>query len=97
MGLLRGSFLFLKIHYYHHNMITFYGTAYCPDCVRSKKLLDEEGVKYRYIGLEDNPDAADEVIKLNNGMQSVPTIIFDDGSVLTEPSNEELLLKIQQK
>lgn len=76
-------------------MITFYGTPYCPDCAMSKRVLDEKGIEYQYINLEDDPDAAEKVMELNNGMQSVPTIVFDDGSILTEPSNEELKEKIQ--
>jgi mycoredoxin len=60
----------------------------------SKQFLDEHGIEYTYINLEDDPDAAEKVMELNGGMQSVPTLVFDDGSVLTEPSNEELKEKI---
>lgn len=75
-------------------MITFYGTPWCPDCRFSKQILDEQGIEYTYIDIEDDDEAAEKVMEINSGMQSVPTIVFDDGSVLTEPSREELLEKI---
>lgn len=77
-------------------MITLYGARWCPDCIRSKKLLDELGVEYHYIDLQDTPDAAQVVEKINNGFQSIPTIVFDDKSVLVEPSNNELRQKIEE-
>jgi len=71
--------------------IIFYGATWCPDCRRSKKFLDERKVDYTYINLEETPDTAAEVEKINKGMQSIPTIVFPDGTILTEPSNEKLL------
>jgi glutaredoxin-like protein len=76
--------------------ITFYGAEWCPDCRRSKALLNKLKVKYNYIDLEEVPTAADEVMKINKGMQSIPTIVFTDGSVLVEPSDEELENKIRE-
>jgi len=67
--------------------IIFYGATWCPDCRRSKKFLDERKVDYTYINLEETPDTAAEVEKINKGMQSIPTIVFPDGTILTEPSN----------
>jgi mycoredoxin len=40
------------------------------------------------------PEAAEVVEKINNGLQSIPTIMFDDGSVLTEPSDPVLKAKL---
>ncbi|MDQ3099618.1 MAG: NrdH-redoxin [bacterium] len=70
--------------------IKFYGATWCPDCRRSKQFLDDNNADYEYINLDENPDAADEVVRINNGYQSIPTIVFPDGKVLVEPSNEEL-------
>lgn len=70
--------------------IIFYGADWCPDCIRSKAFLDEQKVEYEYINIEEVPGAAEEVEKINKGYQSIPTIIFPDGQVLVEPSNEEL-------
>lgn len=70
--------------------IKFYGTTWCPDCIRSKQYLDERQVEYEFIDLATNQEAAAEVEKINKGMQSIPTILFPDGEVLVEPSNEQL-------
>lgn len=70
--------------------IIFYGADWCADCRRSKYFLDQKGVEYQYINIDRDPNAAAEVEKINRGMQSIPTIIFPDGEILVEPSNEEL-------
>lgn len=70
--------------------IKFYGATWCPDCRRSKQYLDEKGVGYDYIDIEKVPGAAEEVEKINKGFQSIPTIVFPNKKILTEPSNEEL-------
>ena len=67
-----------------------YGTSWCPDCVRSKRFLSDNGVEYSWINIEDNPDSADIVRHLNKGLQIVPTIVLPNGKVLAEPSNIEL-------
>ena len=76
--------------------IILYGANWCPDCRRSKELLDLMGVKYEYIDLEKNPDAAQKVVEINKGYQSIPTIVFPDGHVLVEPSNNELKKEIEE-
>ena len=70
--------------------ITMYSTTWCGDCRRSKRLLDRHGVPYEEINIEQSPDAAREVMRLNNGYRSVPTIVIEDGPVLKEPSDREL-------
>jgi mycoredoxin len=72
------------------DQIVFYGTRWCGDCFRSRRLLDALGVPYRYVDIGQDPDAAALVVRLNRGMRSVPTIVFPDGSVLTEPTNAAL-------
>jgi mycoredoxin len=76
------------------NQILFYSTSWCGDCRRSRKVLDAMGVSYTDIDIEEDPKAAEIVRKLNRGAQSVPTIIFPDGSVLVEPSNAALEQKL---
>ncbi|MBI2314449.1 NrdH-redoxin [Candidatus Daviesbacteria bacterium] len=70
--------------------IKFYGATWCPDCYRSKAYLDQQKIEYEYINIEEVPGAAEEVEKINKGYQLIPTIVFPDGQVLIEPSNEEL-------
>lgn len=74
----------------NNKKIKFYGAAWCPDCIRSKAFLDEQKVEYEYINIEEVPGAAEKVEKINDGYQSIPTIIFPDGRILVEPSNAEL-------
>jgi thioredoxin reductase (NADPH) len=71
-----------------------YGTPWCPDCRKSKQFLGEHRVPYDYIDIDQDPASQAEVERLNNGMRSVPTIVFPDGSVLVEPSNEDLAQKL---
>ncbi|MBI2031042.1 MAG: NrdH-redoxin [Candidatus Levybacteria bacterium] len=70
--------------------IKFYGADWCADCHRSRFFLDQRGVMYEYINIDKDPSAAAEVEEINRGMQSIPTILFPNGEVLVEPSNEEL-------
>jgi mycoredoxin len=74
--------------------ILFYSTTWCGDCRRSRKVFDAMGVSYIDIDIEEHPEAAEIVRKLNRGAQSVPTILFPDGTVLVEPSNAVLERKL---
>jgi glutaredoxin-like protein len=74
--------------------IIFYGTKWCPDCKRSKKFLDQRGIEYRYVDINRDREARAYIQEVNNGNRSVPTIVFLDGGILVEPSNEELAKKL---
>jgi mycoredoxin len=76
--------------------IILYGTKWCPDCIRAKRILKKFNVTYVEINISGNPEAAKIVEQLNNGNRCVPTIIFPDGSHLTEPSTETLTEKIKK-
>jgi mycoredoxin len=75
--------------------ILVYSTPWCSDCRLAKRVLAEQGIEYDEIDIDSVPGAAEEVLRLNHGMRSVPTIIFPDGSVLVEPSRRELLARLQ--
>ena len=70
--------------------VRMYSTTWCGDCRRSKRLLDTHGVPYEEVNIEHSPDAVREVMELNNGYRSVPTILIENGPVLVEPSDREL-------
>jgi len=74
--------------------ITMYGAQWCGDCVRSKRLLDQLGVDFEYINIEEVAGAADKVIEINGGAKSIPVITFSDGTHLTEPSDPALRKKL---
>jgi mycoredoxin len=67
-------------------MLTMYSTSWCGYCHRLKSQLDREGIGYEVVDIERNPAAADFVMSVNGGNQTVPTLKFDDGSALTNPS-----------
>ena len=75
--------------------ITLYGTNWCGDCKRSLRVLNELQWPYTYIDIEQDDQAAAYVQQVNNGNSSVPTIVFPDGSVLVEPSNAALKMKLE--
>lgn len=73
--------------------IVMYVTEYCADCLRVKKFFEARGIPHVRVGIEGNAQAAEFVMQVNRGFRSVPTIVFPDGSVLVEPSWEELNAK----
>jgi len=75
--------------------IVMYTTAWCPDCWRAKQVMGSMKVNYQEINISEDEDAIELVIRLNNGNRSVPTIVFPDGSVLTEPSTGVLMQKLR--
>ena len=77
------------------NAILMYTTSWCPACWRAKQVLNSMNVAYREIDIGEDEAAAAQVIRINNGYRSVPTLIFPDGSVLTEPRTTELVQKLQ--
>jgi len=62
--------------------IIMYGTTWCPDCTRAKRILDSHAIPRT------------RVQEINGGYMSVPTILFPDGSILVEPANRELEAKL---
>ncbi|BCJ72440.1 mycoredoxin [Catellatospora bangladeshensis] len=67
-------------------MLTMYSTTWCGYCHRLRSQLDREGIDYTVIDIEQDPNAADFVMSVNGGNQTVPTVRFADGSALTNPS-----------
>jgi mycoredoxin len=74
--------------------ITVYGTPWCGDCRRALRVLDQHQATYRYVDIENDDMARHYVEQINKGYQSVPTILFPDGSVLVEPSSATLAEKL---
>ena len=74
--------------------ITVYGANWCPDCRRSKKFLTEQRVPYDWIDVGQDKEALHHIEELQHGGRSIPTIVFKDGTVLIEPSDEELARKL---
>ena len=65
---------------------TIYSTSWCGPCKRLKRQLAELSITYQEIDIEQSPEAAALVESLNNGNQMVPTLVFSDGTSMTNPS-----------
>src|SRR5258708_8277264 len=77
-----------------HTNIKLYGTDWFSDCKLSKKFLGEQRIHYQYINIEENMEGQAYVRELQKGGLTIPTIVFEDGSVLIEPSNAELAARL---
>ena len=70
------------------------GASWCPDCKRAKTFLGQHRIEFDWVDMEIDPTAQAEVERINDGKRIIPTIVFPDGSILTEPSNDELAEKL---
>lgn len=70
--------------------LTVYSTTWCGYCRRLKTQLDQAGIEYAEIDIEQNPESADFVGSVNNGNHVVPTVLFADGSTATNPTLAEV-------
>ena len=70
--------------------ITMFSTTWCGYCSRLKKQLDAKGIGYNEINIEEVEGTAELVEKLNGGNQTVPTVLFPDGTAATNPSAAEV-------
>lgn len=75
--------------------IVMYTTNWCPDCWRAKQVMNALNVPYEEVNINQDDDAVELVMQLNQGHRSVPTILFPDGSILTEPTTSVLAQKLQ--
>ncbi len=66
--------------------LVMYSTTWCGYCVRLKHFMDREGIAYREVNIEHDDDAAEFVRSVNRGNQTVPTVLFPDGTAVTNPS-----------
>jgi len=74
-----------------------YTTQYCSDCHRSKAFFEANKIGYLNVNLEGNGETMQFVMTLNKGYRGVPTIIFPDGSILVEPSLDQLEAKTKDE
>lgn len=72
---------------------TMYSTPWCGYCYRLKGQLGRDGIFFEEVDIEENPEAAHLVEQINDGNQTVPTLVFTDGTALTNPS----LFQIREK
>jgi mycoredoxin len=74
--------------------LVMFTTTWCGYCVRLKRFLDREGIPYREVNIEEDPDAARFVMSVNGGNRTVPTLRFPNGTALTNPSPAEVTAQL---
>lgn len=74
--------------------VTMYSTPWCGYCFRLRKQLDREGIAYEVVDIEQVPEAAEVVEQVNGGNQTVPTMVYRDGTAQTNPSLDEVKAKL---
>jgi len=73
---------------------TMYSTPWCGYCHRLKGQLKRAGIEFTEVDIEQVPEAAQLVEKINNGNQTVPTVVFPDGTAMTNPSLAQVAEKL---
>jgi mycoredoxin len=74
--------------------VTMYTTTWCGFCKNLKRQLAKAGVEVSEVDIERDPEAAKFVESVNGGNQTVPTLLFDDGSTLCNPSAAQVQQKL---
>jgi mycoredoxin len=77
-------------------LITMYTTSWCGYCVRLKSQLRRAGIGFQDVNIESEPEAAEVVREINNGNQTVPTLVFPDGTALTNPSVSQVARRLAE-
>ena len=75
-------------------LITIYGTSWCGGSRRARLLFDRNNISYTWIDIDLDDKSAKYVESLNRGFRSVPTIVWPDGSMLVEPSEDQIAKKL---
>ena len=78
------------------SIVTMYTTSWCGYCVRLKKMMQREGIEYAEVNIEQDESAADLVMQANGGNRTVPTLVFADGSALTNPSIDQVKARLAE-
>lgn len=73
---------------------TLYSTTWCPFCKRLVSDLDKADIPYRNVDVDEDAEAGELVKSLNGGNRVVPTLVFADGSSMTNPSIREVLERL---
>ena len=73
---------------------TMYSTPWCGYCHRLKSQLDREGIAFEIVDIEQQPDAVQIVESANGGNQTVPTLVYADGTAQTNPSLAQVKEKL---
>ena len=76
--------------------VTMFTTQWCGYCVRLKKMMQREGIEFAEVDIENDDAAADLVMQANGGNRTVPTLVFADGTALTNPSIDQVKAQLSR-
>ena len=76
--------------------LTMYSTPWCGYCRRLKSQLGREDISFEEVDIDQDNSAAEYVMTVNGGNQTVPTLVFADGSALTNPSLAQIKDKLSR-
>ena len=76
--------------------VTMYTTTWCGYCFRLKKLMQREEIPFAEVDIEADASAAEIVMSANGGNRTVPTLVFADGTALTNPSIEQVKAQLER-
>lgn len=76
------------------NTFTMYTTSWCGYCHRLKSQLKRAGVTFDEVNIEQHPEVVQIVERANHGSRTVPTLVFNDGQTLTNPSVAQVSQKL---
>ncbi len=75
-------------------LVTMYSTTWCGYCSRLKSQMQREGIDFQVVDIEQRPEAAQLVERVNGGNQTVPTLVYADGTAQTNPPLKDVRAKV---
>jgi len=75
--------------------LVIFSTTWCGYCHTLKRQLGDEGIAFTEVNIEETPGAAEFVMEINRGAQTVPTVLFPDGSTLTNPRLSAVIAQLR--
>ncbi len=75
-------------------LVTMYSTTWCGYCSRLKSQMQREGISFEVVDIEQHPEAAELVERVNGGNQTVPTLVYSDGTAQTNPPLKDVKSKV---
>ena len=75
-------------------LVTMYSTTWCGYCSRLKSQMQREGIAFEVVDIEQRPEAAELVERVNGGNQTVPTLVYADGTAQTNPPLKDVKAKV---
>lgn len=71
------------------DVVTMFSTTWCGYCRRLKRQMDDAGISYREVDLDDDPSYDDRIVAKTGGFRTVPTLEVR-GELLVNPSIREV-------